>query len=327
MSPDKPDPGKIGYTKIKTKESEEVLSKVLREHEIFQSQRDKRKQLLRRLSEHDKTQKVGVVAFLCSESANASIGPEDIPGLGDALSSIGDVDQLDFILDGPGGDGPVAEKIIELCRSYCKKFRVIVPNRAKSAATIIALGADQIVMGHTSELGPIDAQVMVVTSGLPRYISAQSFIDARESLESRFKEAAKKREETKHILQQIASLDPSFIDHCEKLMGFSTAVAKKNLCKYMFKSLPNAEQNKRIAAVLKALASVSEFKVHGRMINANTAKTELKLDVHLLPKDDPHWKLIWHYYIRVNVAMSGSSIGKLIETKNELLMMRAFASS
>lgn len=68
-----------------------------------------------------------------------------------------------------------------------------MPNRAKSAATIIALGADEIVMGYCSELGPIDAQVVVVVGGVPRYISAQSFIDSRVSLEDRFYEAVKKK--------------------------------------------------------------------------------------------------------------------------------------
>ena len=38
-------------------------------------------------------------------------------------------------------------------------LRVIVPDYAKSAGTLIALGADRIVMGETSELGPIDPQI------------------------------------------------------------------------------------------------------------------------------------------------------------------------
>jgi len=169
-----------GYTKITTK-PDDILSKVLQEQEIhqahFEAQRKKRVDLLKKIEAHDKAEgtKTGVIAFVCSDTANASIGSEDIPAIGDALLSIGDVDRLDLIVDGPGGDGTIAEKVIDLCRCYCKTFRVIVPNRAKSAATIIALGTDEIVMGHTSEIGPIDAQVVVMAGGIPRFISAQSF--------------------------------------------------------------------------------------------------------------------------------------------------------
>jgi len=168
----------------------EVLARVLREHDLFSAQREKRVDLLKRLEEHEREgqsgKKVGCLAFFSTEAAG--IDSADVPAFGDALMSLGDVDELDLIINSPGGDGTVAEKIIELCRAYCKEFKVIVPNRAKSAATVVALGADEIIMGYCSELGPIDAQVPIVVSGIPRYISAQSFIDARTTLEKKIQE-------------------------------------------------------------------------------------------------------------------------------------------
>ena len=124
------------------------MSAVLQEHDIFTAQREKRVELLKRIEAHTEgQQKSAYLAFLCSENVGAAIDSADIPAIGDALLSIGEVDELNLIINGPGGDGTVAEKIIELCRAHCTKFRVVVPNRAKSAATIIALGADEIVMG------------------------------------------------------------------------------------------------------------------------------------------------------------------------------------
>ena len=41
------------------------------------------------------------------------------------------------------------------------RVRVIVPDYAKSAGTLMALGADRIIMSETSELGPIDPQVIL----------------------------------------------------------------------------------------------------------------------------------------------------------------------
>ncbi len=47
-------------------------------------------------------------------------------------------------------------RIVKLIRSYCKKFGVLVPYRAHSAGTLIALGADEIVMTKLGELTPVD---------------------------------------------------------------------------------------------------------------------------------------------------------------------------
>lgn len=232
------------------------------------------------------------------------------------LLSVGEVDELNLIINSPGGDGTIAEKIIELCRAYCTTFRVIVPNRAKSAATIIALGADEIIMGYCSELGPIDAQVPVVVSGAWHYISAQSFIDARKNIEKRFAEAKKKKEDVRPLLQQIASLDAPFIDHCEKLMEFSREVARKYLAKYMFAGIsPAPKRTQAIDKVLQRLSAVNIFKVHGRMIDGNTAKTELNLNTKLLGKNDEMWKKLWHYYVRGDVVLQRSQSVKLIESK------------
>jgi hypothetical protein len=271
----------------------------------------------------DGQDKVGYLAFLCSESVGASLDSSDIPAIGDALLSVGEVDQLNLIINGPGGDGTVAEKIIELCRSHCKEFRVVVPNRAKSAATIIALGADEIVMGYCSEIGPIDAQVPIVVGGIPRYISAQSFIDSKASLEGEFHKAIKAKEDPRAILQQIASLDIPFIDHCGKLMEFSKEVARKYLNAHMFKGIKPAKKRvDMVEVVLKGLSSVGIFKVHGRMINGIAAKNDLHLNVRLLGKDDEFWKDLWQYYVRADVLLARTpGMAKLIETKDEILFM------
>jgi Serine dehydrogenase proteinase len=67
--------------------------------------------------------------------------------------------QIDLWLDSPGGDAHSAYKIYLDIRNRCKIFRAIVPDYAKSAATLLVLGADEILMGPTAELGPLDAQV------------------------------------------------------------------------------------------------------------------------------------------------------------------------
>ena len=299
----------------------QVLSGILQEYDVLNNQKAMRQQLLKELEGYTPGKSSAYIGFLCSERENASIDSDDISAFGDVLLSVGEVDELNLIINSPGGDGTIAEKIIELCRAYCKTFRVIVPNRAKSAATIIALGADEIVMGYCSELGPIDAQVPVVVSGAWHYISAQSFIDARTNLEKKFKEAVKKKEDVRPLLQQIASLDAPFIDHCEKLMEFSREVARKYLAKYMFANMtPVSKQTAAIETALERLSAVNIFKVHGRMIDGTTAKTELKLNTRLLGKDDEMWKKLWHYYVRGDVVLGRSQSAKVIESKTQFFV-------
>ena len=62
---------------------------------------------------------------------------------------------LCLILDSPGGNALAAERIVRICREYSAgNFEVMVPRRAKSAATMIAFGANKIYMTPTSTLGP-----------------------------------------------------------------------------------------------------------------------------------------------------------------------------
>lgn len=65
-----------------------------------------------------------------------------------------------LVLYSTGGVIGSAYLIGKLCREYAdKKFVVVVPRQAKSAATLICCAADEIHMGSLSELGPIDPQI------------------------------------------------------------------------------------------------------------------------------------------------------------------------
>lgn len=67
-------------------------------------------------------------------------------------------DILLFLLS-DGGKIEPAYLISKTCKRLCKdKFVVSIPRQAKSAATLISLGADELHMGLLSELGPIDPQ-------------------------------------------------------------------------------------------------------------------------------------------------------------------------
>lgn len=296
-----------------------TYSSILDEHDVGRKQKEVRQRLLKELSKKafngDKAPN-GTVAHL----SHGPLESTDIPILGDVLLGIGDVETLNVILHSPGGDGTVVEKFVNLCRAQCNTFRVIIPNEAKSAAILISLGADEIVMGPPSELGPIDAQIEIIANGLRQYISAQSFIDARDNLLKIHAEQVKKKEDIGATMQMIATLDLSFITECEHLMDFGRDVARKFLKQYMFKD--STGKAVKVKKVVDYLSSVKKHKVHGRMINGNIARRELGLEVKMLGKKDPFWKKIWEYYTRAEMHLARNGARKLFETEHDMFIAK-----
>jgi hypothetical protein len=92
--------------------------------------------------------------------AEAQIASDSISEIVAQLQAIpSGANELDFYLVSNGGDGTVAWRIVSLIRERVKKFSVLVPQAAFSAATLIALGADEIVMHPYGNLGPTDPQI------------------------------------------------------------------------------------------------------------------------------------------------------------------------
>jgi hypothetical protein len=67
--------------------------------------------------------------------------------------------KIDLFLSSNGGDGVVPWRLGTLIREYCSEFNVLVPYRCFSAATLMCLGADSVVMHPMGMLGPTDPTV------------------------------------------------------------------------------------------------------------------------------------------------------------------------
>ncbi|MBI2656288.1 hypothetical protein HYX03_00940 [Candidatus Woesearchaeota archaeon] len=98
------------------------------------------------------------------------------------IRKIGETEVLELVLDSGGGQIDSASKIVNIFREYCKTFNVIVPFFAKSAATYIAVSADNLILCKAGELGPVDPQVK--HPALDTFFPASSIKDALEFIES-----------------------------------------------------------------------------------------------------------------------------------------------
>lgn len=71
------------------------------------------------------------------------------------------VQELELVINSPGGNAHAAYQLMAVARHHGKKVDVCVPYFAKSAATLLCLGADTIIVGEVAELGPLDTQIRV----------------------------------------------------------------------------------------------------------------------------------------------------------------------
>jgi Serine dehydrogenase proteinase len=69
------------------------------------------------------------------------------------------LDVINIILDSPGGPLDSAYRTVLYLSRYARNLHVYVPRRAKSASTLIAVGANKIIMSPFGELGPLDTQI------------------------------------------------------------------------------------------------------------------------------------------------------------------------
>jgi hypothetical protein len=96
-----------------------------------------------------------VIAYMLHDSA--VIADDALPQLYDKLHAIGKSERIDLILYTRGGVTEVCWRLLNLLREYCGHLGIIVGTRVQGAGTLLALGADEIVMGPLSEIGGIEA--------------------------------------------------------------------------------------------------------------------------------------------------------------------------
>jgi len=115
-----------------------------------------KKQLIKKIGDLRKSK---VITYLTSDRqgpVNARVAMDIIPIISRQLRQIGKVENIDLFLYSTGGDTMVPWRLVSMIHEYCNKFSVLIPYKAHSAATMISLGADEIVMTDLSELSPID---------------------------------------------------------------------------------------------------------------------------------------------------------------------------
>lgn len=99
-----------------------------------------------------------VIAFVTGDRLGLQtiIASDAVDPFVSLLDEIGPTRKISLILHTSGGQTSAAWRLINLLRSFGDEIEIIVPTKAMSAGTLMALGADRIVMTKQAALGPID---------------------------------------------------------------------------------------------------------------------------------------------------------------------------
>lgn len=174
---------------------------------------------------------------------------------------------IDFIINSPGGSPDDAYRIIRTLRNNFERVNVVVPFWAKSAATLLSLGATKIIMGEFGEFGPLDIQIGVERDDSPemdlesalndeysvRRIEARAqelYVQMFASLYSRPDVKIGKTELSNQILKYLASfyeplltqINPYSLGKKKRLLDIGNVYADRILLFYN-KQLPTHQRN------------------------------------------------------------------------------------
>ncbi len=256
-----------------------------------------------------------VIAFFTSFIWPVTITDQDPDMIEEALERMpDDGKEIVLLINSPGGEGIAAERIVNVCRSYSAggSFSVIVPRRAKSAATMICFGANKIGMSRTSELGPVDPQIIVSNeNGQQSVHAAHEIIESYEDLMNK---ANKTRGRVEPYLQQLARFDAKDVRRVRSAQALSASITIKCLKTGAMANRSQAYIEKKI----KPFLDPTYTKMHSRPIHYDVAQA-CGLPVELYDQKIPIWSLVSVIYTRLN-HFCNNQASKAVETVDDLFM-------
>ena len=92
-------------------------------------------------------------------SPDGSICANDVSGLFGILRSMGKINRLSLFIKSDGGSGQSSLRMVHLLRQFVGRLTALVPLECASAATMLALGADRILMGPLAHLSAVDTSL------------------------------------------------------------------------------------------------------------------------------------------------------------------------
>ena len=195
-------------------------------------------------------------------------------------------EDLHLLLHSPGGDGEIAIRIVRAAQSRCRELTVIVPDQAKSAATLLSLGAHHIMMGPASDLGPIDPQFLI----RGEWVAAKDIIAAVDDAAGRVKES-----------QDTYPVYASLMSDITALM-LQRARSELERTSYQLEEALRSNPDRRSGEVAKLKENlkgpmIERQPTHSALFSADDARKAGLPVIKADPSED-QWQLIWRLWVK-----------------------------
>ena len=216
------------------------------------------------------------------------IFPESVTLFEELVADANPEQDLHLLLDSPGGDGETAVRLVRSAQARCRELTVIVPNQAKSAGTILVIGAHHILMGPTSDLGPVDPQFQS-PSGRGLY-PAKALIAAVDEAQA----AVETNPESYSIhVSLLADVTAVMVQQARAAVARSEDLVREALSSNPDRSPDDVT---RIAQALKEKL-IDLPKEHGAVFDAADARGAGLPVIDADPASD-QWKIIWRLWAK-----------------------------
>lgn len=196
---------------------------------------------------------------------------------------------MHILLTTPGGDGEEALRIVRSAQARCNELTVIVPDKAKSAGTILALGAHHILLGPTSDLGPVDPQ-LVLDPTSNQLISAKDIIAAVDAAEI----AIQERPDTYPLhVSLLSNVSAIVVQQARSALARSSELVREALRSNPGRSKEEVEQLAR--ALQEPLIDSSSS--HGAVFGIEEALSA-GLPIIKASDNSEQWDLLWRLWMK-----------------------------
>jgi hypothetical protein len=235
-----------------------------------------------------------------------SIIDEDLQGFMEAIYGLKN-ENLDLILHTGGGSAEATDAIVSYLRQKFNNIRIIIPQAAMSAGTMMACAGDEIMMGKHSFLGPIDPQFILQTSVGLQSVPAHAIL---EQFEKAQKEIIDNPKLLTSWLPMLNQYGPAFLIQCNNQIQFGQQLVESWLNSFMFKG-EDGSNAKRIA---EYLSNHGNFKTHSKHIN-NVDATALGLKITSFEVDQDFQDAVLSVFHATMITFNTSAV-KIICNQN-----------
>jgi hypothetical protein len=237
-----------------------------------------------------------------------SINDEDVHAFMEATAGLSGK-SLDLILHTGGGSAEATDAIVSYLRQkYPNDIRIIIPQAAMSAGTMLACASNEIVMGKQSSIGPIDPQFILQTSIGMQSTPAQAILEQFQKAQT---DCRNNPNNLNSWLPMLSQYGPALLVICQEQIEFGQQLVESWLTEYMFKG----EKTNAPKTIAEYLSSHANFKTHGKHLNINKA-IEIGLKIFPLEQNQDFQDLILSAFHATMHAFGGTAAVKVIANQN-----------